>query len=150
MIELSNTELGPCCACGRTGPTVRNLFCLAVKAPIAGRGWGCVQCGLPSDGAVVVLCDDCVSEEVEPRFACRGYPASDGRIPIADLTGEHVHNLDRHPELTRCRVCGCTEITPCLDAAGNSCWWIEPDLCSHCFNRENGVDTNAGLKSPEG
>lgn len=27
-----------------------------------------------------------------------------------------------------CRVCGCTEHTPCEDG----CWWVEADLCSSC------------------
>jgi hypothetical protein len=35
-------DLGPCCACGITGPTVRNFLALAKKASIPGHGWGCL------------------------------------------------------------------------------------------------------------
>jgi hypothetical protein len=31
-------------------------------------------------------------------------------------------------ELTRCRVCGCTDSDPCR----LGCFWVEPDLCSVC------------------
>ena len=31
------------------------------------------------------------------RFACRGYPAADGRVPIASLTGTHDHDRSQHP-----------------------------------------------------
>lgn len=30
-----------------------------------------------------------------------------------------------------CRVCGCIETRACVDSRG-PCWWIGPDLCSHC------------------
>jgi hypothetical protein len=50
--------LGPCCACERVGPRVRNWIMLHKRAVIAGHGWGCFVCGLPPDGASYVLCDD--------------------------------------------------------------------------------------------
>lgn len=88
-------NLGSCCICERSGPTVRNMVMLPKRAPIAGRGWGCMECHLPLDGVVAVVCDSCLGPlntygqpiEVESRlrFACRGYPGSDGRIPIGDL-----------------------------------------------------------------
>ncbi len=35
-----------------------------------------------------------------------------------------------------CRVCGCTETTPCVDPeSGDSCSWVEPDLCSACADK---------------
>jgi ParB/RepB/Spo0J family partition protein len=35
-----------------------------------------------------------------------------------------------------CRVCGCTETTPCIDKkSGDSCSWVEPDLCSACADK---------------
>jgi hypothetical protein len=30
-----------------------------------------------------------------------------------------------------CRKCGCTETAACVNAHG-PCWWVAPDLCSHC------------------
>jgi cytochrome c2 len=33
----------------------------------------------------------------------------------------------------RCRKCGCTEFSACLDeATGSACYWVEEDLCSAC------------------
>lgn len=32
----------------------------------------------------------------------------------------------------RCRVCGCTQDHACVDDEHGPCWWVEPDLCSHC------------------
>lgn len=39
-----------------------------------------------------------------------------------------------------CRVCGCTDTSPCVESAAQingsiitePCWWVEPDLCSSC------------------
>jgi hypothetical protein len=91
-------DLGPCCVCEGTRH-VRNIFCLAHKSPIPGHGWGCVVCGLPSDGATAVVCDDCLQGgDVGPRlrFACRGYPGTEGRVPLGELRGTHEHDRTRH------------------------------------------------------
>ncbi len=32
----------------------------------------------------------------------------------------------------RCRVCGCSQDHACIDDEHGPCWWVEPDLCSHC------------------
>ena len=88
-------SLGPCCYCG-TLENVQNIIMVNKKSPIAGRGWGCVVCGLASDGASYVLCDDCFERQVKPKFACRGYPAEDGRIPYDELQGIHEHDMEKH------------------------------------------------------
>lgn len=31
-----------------------------------------------------------------------------------------------------CRECGCWEFSACWDDEAGACWWVEPDLCSHC------------------
>lgn len=36
------------------------------------------------------------------------------------------------PSLPACRVCGCTDDHACIDDVVGPCWWVEPDLCSHC------------------
>jgi len=36
----------------------------------------------------------------------------------------------------RCRICGCTHFTPCIDPGGDSCFWVEDDLCSSCATEE--------------
>jgi hypothetical protein len=94
-------DLGPCCVCGGFRD-VCNIVLLAKKSPIPGHGWGCFQCGLPPDGATAVLCHECFggpdgAEAVKRlRWACRGYPGSDGRVPISELTGLHEHDEARH------------------------------------------------------
>jgi hypothetical protein len=93
----ADVDLGPCCACGGTGLHVRNVLRLHPKAPTPGRGWGCLQCGLPADGAIAVVCDDCLEAKAKLQAACRGYPGVDGRVPIAALTGEQRHYLAKHP-----------------------------------------------------
>jgi hypothetical protein len=94
------SRLGPCCIC-ETTEGVRNILMLHQRAIVKGHGWGCVECDLPCDGAVVVLCDFCMvvyqANDSALRFACRGYPASDGRVPIADLPQEPFdHDMSKH------------------------------------------------------
>lgn len=31
-----------------------------------------------------------------------------------------------------CRSCGCWQHAACWDEEAGACWWVEPDLCSHC------------------
>ena len=33
-----------------------------------------------------------------------------------------------------CRLCSCTELNACINANGDSCWWVSEDLCSHCVD----------------
>ncbi len=100
--SADKVALGPCCAC-EGARDVRNVIMLNKKAPLPGRGWGCVVCGLALDGAGAVFCDDCLESEAEILFACRGYPATDGRVPAGELTGSHEHDevLHRSPESAR-------------------------------------------------
>lgn len=97
-------DLGSCCVCS-TISGVRTILMLDALSPIPGRGWGCFVCDLPRNGAVAVLCDACTdqwqaSTEALPRlrFACRGYPASDGRAPIGAITGTFHHDPRKHHE----------------------------------------------------
>lgn len=89
-------SLGPCCSC--RGPGARVITMIEKKAPMKGRGWGCTVCGLPSDGALAVQCQPCADTKKKLRFACKGYAASDGRVPIARLRGTHKHNMKLHKE----------------------------------------------------
>jgi len=91
-------DLGPCCACEKRGKSVRNVLMLNAKSPIRKRGWGCAVCHLPPDGALAVVCDACLTAKRELRFACRGYPGTDGRVHIKDLKGSHEHDMSKHPE----------------------------------------------------
>ena len=100
---MSDLSLGPCCVCSSM-KRVRSILCLNLRSPIPGHGWGCVVCGLPSDGASAVICDACCESHREGdvtkaiRFACRGYPGSEGRIPIGELTEFFGHDVSKHPE----------------------------------------------------
>ena len=40
----------------------------------------------------------------------------------------------------RCRVCGCTDYSTCIEPDGFPCCWVERDLCSRCaYHPGNGV-----------
>ena len=91
-------SLGSCCVCEGHGPTVRNVFMLDKLGVIPGHGWGCATCKIPPDGASVVLCDGCANQNLKFKYACRGYPASDGRIDIKVLTAPFYHNPFLHME----------------------------------------------------
>lgn len=96
---MSDPDLGPCCSCEKTGPDVRNILMLNLESPTPGRGWGCLVCDLPQNGDVAVVCDACLDAESELRFACRGYPGQDGRVPIEELITPFKHDESRHFEL---------------------------------------------------
>lgn len=97
---MTEIDLGPCCICeGRVD--VRTMISLDGKCPIPGRGWGCLKCHLPADGAVAVICDQCEKRYRQGqiralRFICTGYPALDGRTPRGEMRGSHQHDLSYH------------------------------------------------------
>ena len=73
---------------------------LPQKALTPGKGWGCVQCGLPSDGAVAAICDQCAeNDHVEIRYVFDGYITERKLVPIDELPKvPHEHNMEFHPE----------------------------------------------------
>ena len=91
-------DLGPCCACGKTDQSCRNIIMLPKKAKNSEGGWGCVVCGVWG-GAVVVLCDYCFENGAKLIMACDGYPKDGNRIPIDDLKEPFDHDLSKHSEL---------------------------------------------------
>lgn len=84
QFEAEMSELGSCCNCGRADG-VTNIVMLNRRAPTPGKGWGCVVCNLPSDGAVAVLCDVCFTIGEYPKTVCTGYATEPGRTPYDDL-----------------------------------------------------------------
>lgn len=95
-IRAAMPDMGPCCACGAEG--ARNVLSLDRRAPRPGTGWGCVVCGLRSDGALAVLCDDCVREGRPPIEVADGYLAARRRVPVEALPdGTFDHDPERHP-----------------------------------------------------
>jgi hypothetical protein len=89
-------DLGGCCACRNAGPTVRNIVMLPFRAPVSGKGWGCVVCHLPSDGAVAVLCDACLESGAPIRDVCAGYPAENMRMARESLKEAFDHDMRFH------------------------------------------------------
>lgn len=89
-------DLGPCCACHTTGSSVRNIVMLSVRASVPGTGWGCFVCGLRPDGAITVLCDDCLEQGREAQEICRGYPVEHGRAESSSATDPYEHDETRH------------------------------------------------------
>ena len=100
--DYSDLPLGPCCRCSQQAAMNGAIIMLPKLAPIPGRGWGCVKCGLPPDGAIVVLCKDCADEHGNSlegvKFACAGSHHIDGRVPIESLQGDFRHDMTKHPE----------------------------------------------------
>ena len=93
-------NLGKCCSCEEEGDHVRNVIALGFKKPSAepGSGWGCFVCNLPHEGAIAVLCDDCL-DNGEIRFVVDGYAEDNKRLPIDEVqaTAEpHNHDMSFH------------------------------------------------------
>jgi len=91
-------DLGTCCACRKSGPTVRNIMCLPVRSPTPGFGWGCFVCGLPSNGAVAVVCDSCLESGAPLLDVCHGYPKENMRTARESCIEAFDHDLSRHED----------------------------------------------------
>lgn len=94
------TNLGKCCSCEKEGPDVRNVMALPFKKPSTepGSAWGCFVCGLPNEGAIAVLCDDCLHNG-KIRFVVDGYAGDNLRLPVDEVqaTAEpHNHDMSFH------------------------------------------------------
>jgi len=100
LLDLLHEEppiiVGRCCACRRTGVELRNLVTLHVRAPVPGTGWGCVVCGLPSDGALAIVCDTCLEQDRPILDAIEGYAARGGRVRSDTLTVPFDHKAIPH------------------------------------------------------
>lgn len=88
-----------CCACGQQKRS-RNIVMLEQKGVTPGKGWGCFQCGLPMDGAIAAICDDCAEQGIpQIHFVYDGYVHDGKLIPIDELPQvRHEHNMALHPE----------------------------------------------------
>ncbi|MBD1864198.1 MULTISPECIES: hypothetical protein [Trichocoleus] len=89
-------DFGACCACRQEGSTVRNFVSLTKRALVPGTGWGCIVCNLPSDGALAVICDECLAKSAEIQDTCHGYAATKERSPLAALTEDFDHDHALH------------------------------------------------------
>jgi hypothetical protein len=98
----SHIQPGACCHCQRDVTEVGglvNLVFLKRRAPVAGTGWGCCICGIPEDGAIAILCNECFQAGKPILFVCEGLVLENKRTPIESLS-EIVfdHNVHNHPE----------------------------------------------------
>lgn len=102
MTACTGFNFHTCCACGEAGPSVRNILMVDRLAPTPGRGWGCLTCGLPLNGALAVVCDACLEIGAAPQFVCTGYPTQPERTPLSELRpGLFGHVLRLHPEVNQ-------------------------------------------------
>lgn len=90
---------GPCCAC-RRNLFLRHVILMGFRGPVPGRGWGCQVCGLPENGAIAVVCDECMALDAPIVDVCSGWAADGGRVeagPLRCLVWQHdpaVHVID--------------------------------------------------------
>ena len=96
------SEYGCCCICEST-QNVNNLIQLDYKVE-SESGWGCMRCGLKAEGAMAIICDDCVEKHGhEPDLEAKIKLLMDGtkRIPVPPVKDRvpHGHDLSRHPEV---------------------------------------------------
>lgn len=99
MVGTEVVNFGTCCSCGGTD-SVRNVMCLNKRSPY-GFGWGCMQCGLPAEGAIAVICDECLEAEAPIREVIKGEAFKGERFPYEETAGweEFEHDLSQHPEI---------------------------------------------------
>lgn len=95
---LKQLSFPPCCCCGGA-EAVRNIILLNKLAPVSGQGWGCILCGLPCNGAVAVICNQCLESISEIKYVCAGSATDPRRVPVSELpAGEFNHNPACHPQ----------------------------------------------------
>ena len=92
-------DLGTCCICG-VSSDVLNVVMLNRRGAVRGHGWGCLECGLPCNGAIAVLCDKCLpdwlADTSKLKFVGRGGPAAGERIAIDELPPGDFDHLYEH------------------------------------------------------
>ena len=116
---IVTTWLGSARVAWRRSSASTGSICGA-RAPVPGTGWGCVVCRQPNDGAMAIVCDECLAGKRPYQFAIRGFAADRQRIPIGELAGSFGHNLDYHrdePDV------GFTNIPDWATRAGPSPTW---------------------------
>jgi ParB family chromosome partitioning protein len=78
--------------------------------------------------------DSCKKPELIDLFMKSG-------VELAGVVSEEILRKPDSPRVSMtdesepaCRVCGCTEddCSECVEATGEPCHWVEPDLCSRC------------------
>ena len=72
-------------------------------------------------------------------------------MTIDPTTLESPFPTQAPPGWPSCRECGCWDWNACWHEDVGACWWVEPDLCSHChYARQNPQDAESGaLDGPQ-
>lgn len=87
-VQAEPVDYGPCCACGKHDGTVQQVVSLNRLAPIAGTGWECTGCGLPPNGAMAVVCTECLAKREPLKNVIYGPLGSHDRFLVGDLSEE--------------------------------------------------------------
>lgn len=97
--------LGSCCICLKEDETVGNMIGLHFEAPVPGTGWGCSKCGKPSDGALTVVCDQCLEDHQDKidtavKHVIKGWPGKKKRVAIKDVDQKKrfEHDMSLHAD----------------------------------------------------
>jgi len=97
--DETRLNLGACCACGQEKDTTHNVLMLDKLAPQPGTGWGCVVCGLPQDGAVAIVCDNCLTTSATINYVVDGFATDKKRKPYSTVENTSFeHDLSKHEE----------------------------------------------------
>jgi len=102
MSEEVREDLGNCCACLGT-QNVNNIMCMPFEGPPGFQGWGCMICGIPTRGAIAVLCDTCVELGAVPRYIVGGrFVSSTMRVTLDGFERKAFDHIEaRHAEYDR-------------------------------------------------
>ncbi len=96
-VDFPEIDFGSCCCCERENKP-RNLISIPVKGPVPGKGWGCYVCGLPCDGAIAVVCDECLAEQRPIKWVIYGWAAGGERVLLSTCAEPFGHDLRFHGE----------------------------------------------------
>ncbi len=121
ILEILKAK-GRCCISERPLATSNNinLIELRYKASWAFPVSGNILQGR-SNMACAVVHDDCI---------INGAVTGIIKYAIEFTNGEILYHPAPAPQV--CKVCGCSEYDACYHPLLENCWWMEPDLCSHC------------------
>ena len=94
--EIEQASLGTCCIC-RSLENVFNIINLPYRTFIPGTGWGNVECSLPADGAIAVICNDCMQDgfDIESlQDVVYDYAFQKQRKPFLEVTKNEEFGLE--------------------------------------------------------
>lgn len=103
---MDQDVISKCCGCNQIKVT-NDVLMLDFKGPSPGKGWGCMVCNLPNDGAIAVLCEDCFkaveSHTMEIQTIVTGYIQDNQRQPLPpeDQRQPWQHDMEKHAAFER-------------------------------------------------